>query len=158
VPAAGAARDGENTTRLDSWQSTAARGAAAGLAVAALSFALLQGRASAGEARAAAAPRGAPTTQQTVFTAPSLAVVAGDTQGALKYRLLQLFAAPTYGKVLAVVTVAAPILLLGSFLYRKTARGETPWSEAFIRPYSVLLNCPGARWAGQGGRGAGGLG
>jgi hypothetical protein len=83
-----------------------------------------------------------------------------ELQETLKYRTLQLFAAPTYGKVLAVLAVAAPILLLGSALYRKTAEGgDTSWSEAILKPYSVLLNCPGASvrcvFCGGGGGGGG---
>lgn len=66
-----------------------------------------------------------------------------STKEALHYRMMQLFAAPVYGKVLAVLAVAAPILALGSVLYHKAAGGSS-WSESWLKPYAVLLNCPGA--------------
>jgi hypothetical protein len=66
----------------------------------------------------------------------------GSTKEALHYRMMQLFAAPVYGKILAVLAVAAPILALGSVLYHKAANGSS-WSESWLKPYAVLLNCPG---------------
>lgn len=59
--------------------------------------------------------------------------------------ILQLFALPAVGKVLAVVAVALPIVMVGGLLYRKAA-GDCSWPEALGRTYSVLNNCPG-KWS-----------
>jgi hypothetical protein len=67
---------------------------------------------------------------------------ASSAKEALQYRVMQLFAAPTYGKLFAVLAVAAPILGLASVLYHKTAKGAT-WKEAIVKPFGVLMAVPG---------------
>jgi hypothetical protein len=122
-----------------------------GLTAAALGIALFQGRAkAAGTAAGSVAPAlmtqvrhaAAPAAVASAAVTPAMLGQHTSTKEAAHYRIMQLFAAPIYGKVLAVIAVAAPILLLGSVLYHKAAKGTT-WSEAFLKPYAVLLNCPG---------------
>jgi hypothetical protein len=124
-----------------------------GLTAAALGLALFQGRAKAAGAAAGSVAPALMTQVRQAAAAPAAVASAAavtpamlgqhsSTKEAVYYRTMQLFAAPVYGKVLAVFAVAAPILLLGSVLYHKAAI-DTPWSEAFMKPYAVLLNCPG---------------
>jgi hypothetical protein len=58
--------------------------------------------------------------------------------------LLQLFAAPAVGKLLAVAAVALPIIAVGGLAYRKAVGDpDCSWQEALGRTYCVLNNCPG---------------
>lgn len=121
-----------------------------GLSAAALGLALFQGRANAAATSTSTTPvttvnNVTPATATGAVASSGFAHVALDQavgHQTLNYKVMQLFAAPVYGKLLAVLAVAAPILALGSILYHKTAKGCN-WSEAFVKPYSVLLNCPG---------------
>ena len=58
-----------------------------------------------------------------------------------RYKFLQLFALPTYGKMLAVIVIALPALAVGAALYHTAVRCS--WSEALMKSYQVLNNCPG---------------
>lgn len=130
-----------------------------GLSAAALGLALFQGRARAGETARVSTPittevtvRREPVLKPPPLQGPPTAAItssmldySSSTKEALHYRMMQLFAAPVYGKILAVLAVAAPILALGSFMYHKAAGGSS-WSESWLKPYAVLLNCPGGCW------------
>lgn len=139
------ASSSSGTNEPADWQQSIGRTAVVGLSAAALGLALFQGRAQAAGASASTAT----VTQVRVSPAAPAAAITpvildqhNTTKEALHYRLMQLFAAPVYGKLLAVLAVAVPILALGSVLYHGAAAGST-WSEACIKPYEVLLNCPG---------------
>jgi hypothetical protein len=139
------ASSSSGTNEPADWQQSIARTALVGLSAAALGLALFQGRAQAAGTSASTAT----VTQVRVSPAAPAAAITpvildqhNTTKEALHYRLMQLFAAPVYGKLLAVFAVAVPILALGSVLYHRAAAGST-WSEACIKPYEVLLNCPG---------------
>lgn len=142
----------QDTIQAQPWQQKVARTAVFGLTAAALGLALFQGRAKAsGAAAGSVAPALMTQVRQAAAAPAAVASAAAVTPAmlgqnsakeAVHYRIMQLFAAPIYGKVLAVFAVAAPILLLGSVLYHKAAE-DTTWSEAFMKPYAVLLNCPG---------------
>jgi hypothetical protein len=140
----------QNETQAQPWQQKVARTAMVGLTAAALGLALFQGRAkAAGAAAGSVAPALMTQVRQAAAAVASAAAVTpamlgqhSTTKEVVHYRIMQLFAAPIYGKVLAVFAVAAPILLLGSVLYHKAAK-DTTWSEAFMKPYAVLFNCPG---------------
>lgn len=147
-------QDNHDSHTRTSVQQKVVRTAMVGVTAAALGLALFQGHAkAAGTAASSIAPVITTQVRQATSAAPaalaSAAAVApamldhnSNTKEALHYRLMQLFAAPVYGKVLAVLAVAAPILALGSILYHKAAQGTT-WTEAVVKPYAVLLNCPG---------------
>jgi len=131
------------------WQQKLAHKAVVGLSAAALGLALFQGRANAATSTTTTpvttVKNATPSTATGAVASTGFAHVALDQavgHQTLNYKVMQLFAAPVYGKLLAVLAVAAPILALGSILYHKTAQGCN-WSEAFVKPYSVLLNCPG---------------
>lgn len=131
------------------WQQSIARTAVLGVSAAALGLALMQGRAHAASSTRPA-PQAAITTQH--IRAPPVAAITplvldhqhNSTKEAFQYRVMQLFAAPVYGKLLAVFAIAAPILALGSLLYHKAVPGST-WAESCLKPYGVLLNCPGGQ-------------
>jgi hypothetical protein len=84
---------------------------------------------SSGSARSTPPPGSGPT------------IYNSQQQSMLYYRTMELFALPTYGKVLAVIAVAMPVLLLGSALYKRAI--GCSWGEALTTSYSVLNNCPG---------------
>jgi hypothetical protein len=126
-------------------QQSVARTAALGLTAAALGLALFQGRAQ------AASVTPAPQLVRQTVTPPAAVMSAAaarpmdsasSAKEALQYRVMQLFTAPTYGKIFAVFAFAVPILVLASVLYHVTATGST-WKEALLRPTGLLLGIPG---------------
>jgi hypothetical protein len=48
---------------------------------------------------------------------------------------------PTFGKLLAVLTVAVPVVVAGGYAYKRVA--GVPWGEAMTKAYHVMGNCPG---------------
>ncbi|GBF95117.1 ion channel POLLUX [Raphidocelis subcapitata] len=127
------------------------------LPVAALAGAALALAASHGSrALAAAPPPPAAPAAEALEAAPmrravapaTLSLGAGPGQGLqlptaaeTKYRVLQLFAMPTVGKLMAVLAVAVPVVLAGGFAYKR-AMG-VPWGQALTKAYHVMGNCPG---------------
>ena len=55
----------------------------------------------------------------------------------------QLFALPAWGKVVALVLVAAPIVLLGGALLQRLT--GLSWQDAAKKAYFVMNDVPGAR-------------
>lgn len=99
-----------------------------------------------GQAAAAAAAQPVPSAPlpavaSATLAAPGPAAAAGDCLERARYLALRLLAAPTAGKLLAVLAVALPVVLAGGAAYH-IALGS-PWPEALARAYHVMANSPG---------------